>query len=147
MVWKRTLERWETKLVNCKVTPQTIWPIVKSLTKRGGQKAPSAIYGPIGPISHPIDKTNTIPVCLENQFRAVLCDCDHKQHVKGKVKAMLAIIDEDTLLISDPVRYLKKYNPRNQERQVELVLLCSRIIAIHTRQIRINVVFSENSLQ
>jgi hypothetical protein len=112
MVWKRALERWETKLVNCEVTPQTIWPIAKSLTKRGGQKAPSAIYGPIGPIFYPVDKANIIAVCLENQFTAHdLCDCDHKQHVKGKVEALLATINEEILLISDPVRSLKKYNP------------------------------------
>jgi hypothetical protein len=30
MIWKSALERWETKLVNCKVTPQAIWPIAKS---------------------------------------------------------------------------------------------------------------------
>jgi hypothetical protein len=46
MVWKRELERWETKLSNCKVTPQAIWPIAKSLTKRGGSKAPSAFTVP-----------------------------------------------------------------------------------------------------
>jgi hypothetical protein len=34
-VWKRTPERWETKLANCKVTPQAIRPIAKSLTKKG----------------------------------------------------------------------------------------------------------------
>jgi hypothetical protein len=35
MVQKRALERWETKLANCKVTPQAVWPIAKSVTKRG----------------------------------------------------------------------------------------------------------------
>jgi hypothetical protein len=30
---KRTLQQWKTKAANCKVTPQAIWPIVKSLTK------------------------------------------------------------------------------------------------------------------
>jgi hypothetical protein len=41
MAWKRTLERWETKIENCEVTPHAIWPIAKSLTKRGGPKAPT----------------------------------------------------------------------------------------------------------
>jgi hypothetical protein len=36
MVRKRALERWQT----------AIWRIVKSLMKRGGPKAPSAIHGP-----------------------------------------------------------------------------------------------------
>jgi hypothetical protein len=39
MVRKRVLERLETKLANCEVTPQTKWAIAKSLTKRGGSKA------------------------------------------------------------------------------------------------------------
>jgi hypothetical protein len=50
MVRKRALERWEIKMANCKVTPQAIWPIAKSLSKKGGSKAPSAIHGPLGHI-------------------------------------------------------------------------------------------------
>jgi hypothetical protein len=79
MVWKRALVRWETKLANCKVTPQAIRPIAKSLSKRGGPQAPSAIHGPLGPIFYPIDRANIIADCLENQFRVHdLCDCDHR---------------------------------------------------------------------
>jgi hypothetical protein len=69
MVWKRALDRWETKLANCKVTPQAMWPTGKYLTKRGGLKAPSAIHGPLGPIFYTTDKANIIADCLENQFR------------------------------------------------------------------------------
>jgi hypothetical protein len=69
------LERWETELANCEVTPQAIWAIAKSLTKRGGPKAPPAVHGPLGPIFYPIDKANIIADCLEKQFRAHdLCD-------------------------------------------------------------------------
>jgi hypothetical protein len=57
---RRTLERWETNLANCEVTPQAIWPIAKSLIKRGGPKAPSAIHGPLGPTFYPVDKANII---------------------------------------------------------------------------------------
>jgi hypothetical protein len=80
MVQKETLERLETKrletkLANCEVTPQAIWPIAKSLTRRGGPKTPSAIHGPLGLIFYPIDKANIVACCLENQFRAHdLCD-------------------------------------------------------------------------
>jgi hypothetical protein len=67
------------------VTPQTIWPTAKSLTKRNGPKAPSAIYGPLGPILYPIDKANIIADCLETQFRAHdLCDCGHRRHVEAQ---------------------------------------------------------------
>jgi hypothetical protein len=75
MVQKRAHERWETKLANCEVTHQVIWPIAKSLAKSGGPKTPSEIHGPLGPIFYPIDKANIIADCLENQFRARdLCD-------------------------------------------------------------------------
>jgi hypothetical protein len=40
----------EIKLANCEVTPEAIWAITKYLKKWGGPKAPSAIYGPLGPI-------------------------------------------------------------------------------------------------
>jgi hypothetical protein len=43
-------------MTNCEVTPQEIWPIAKSLLKRGGPKALHAIHGPLGPIIHVIDK-------------------------------------------------------------------------------------------
>jgi hypothetical protein len=38
MVQKRALERWETKMANYEVTPQPIWSIAKSLSRRGGPK-------------------------------------------------------------------------------------------------------------
>jgi hypothetical protein len=89
MIQKKALERWETKLANCEITPQEIWPIVKSLTKRGGPKAPSAIHGPLGLILYPNIKATIIAVCLEKQFRAHdLCDCDHSRYVEVKVKAL-----------------------------------------------------------
>jgi hypothetical protein len=76
MVRKGALERWETKLANCEVTPQTIWHIAKSLSERGVPKAPPGIHGTVGPIFYAISKANTIAACLENQFRVHdLCDC------------------------------------------------------------------------
>jgi hypothetical protein len=41
---------------NYEVTPQAIWPIAKSLTKRGGPKATTAIHGPLGPVFYPNEK-------------------------------------------------------------------------------------------
>jgi hypothetical protein len=70
MFQKRALEIWETKLANCEVTPQAIWPIEISLAKSSWPKAPSEIHGPLGPIFYPIDKDNIITHCLEDQFRA-----------------------------------------------------------------------------
>jgi hypothetical protein len=48
MTRRKVLERWETKLGNCEVTPQAMWPIAKSLMKRGGPKALTAVHGPLG---------------------------------------------------------------------------------------------------
>jgi hypothetical protein len=70
MVQKRALEGLQTKLASCKVTPEAVCSIVKSLTKRGGPNAPSAIHGFILSIFDPLSKAGIISDCLENQFRA-----------------------------------------------------------------------------
>jgi hypothetical protein len=89
IVLKRALERWETKLANCAVTPETICPIAKFLTNRGAPKALSAIRGPLGPIFCAVNKANIIANCLENQFRVHdLCDCDHRRLVEAQVEAL-----------------------------------------------------------
>jgi hypothetical protein len=110
---KPALERWETKLANCEVTPQAVWPIAKSHSKIDIPKASSAIHGPLGPIFYPINKANIIADCSENLFRVHdLCDCDHRQHVEAEVEALLAIIDEDILVNFRPYDVSKKkYNP------------------------------------
>jgi hypothetical protein len=48
MTRKKALERWETKIGNTEVTAQVIWSIAKSLLKRGGPRAPTAIHGASG---------------------------------------------------------------------------------------------------
>jgi hypothetical protein len=45
MTHKEALELWETTIGNNEVTPQVISPIVKSLPKRDGPRAPTAIHG------------------------------------------------------------------------------------------------------
>jgi hypothetical protein len=57
---KRALERWETKIENCEVTPQAMCPIAKSLTKSGGPKTPTAIHGLLGPVFYTNEKVNVI---------------------------------------------------------------------------------------
>jgi hypothetical protein len=70
--------------------------MAKSLSKRGGPRAPFEVHGPLGPIFYPIDKANITEDCLENQSRAHdLCDCDHRRHVEAKVETLLATVDED----------------------------------------------------
>jgi hypothetical protein len=64
---------------NCNVTPQSIWPITKSITKMGGPKATSAIHGSLGPILYPFHKDNIITDCIEDQFRSHdFCNCDRR---------------------------------------------------------------------
>jgi hypothetical protein len=78
----------------------------------GGTKAPSAIHGPLGHMFCPISKTNIIADCLEKQFRVhVLCDCDHRRHVKAQVEALLAIVDEDIPVNPQFLTFQKKYKP------------------------------------
>jgi hypothetical protein len=64
MVRKRALKRRETKLENCEVTPQAVWPIAESLSKMSRPRAPSEIHGLLNPIFYPIDKANIIANCL-----------------------------------------------------------------------------------
>jgi hypothetical protein len=52
----------EIKVGNCEVTPQALWPIVKSLMKRDGSKAPTAIHGPLGKTYHPDEKANVLRI-------------------------------------------------------------------------------------
>jgi hypothetical protein len=91
------------KLTNCEVRPQAVWPIVKSLLKRGGPKAPSAIHGPLGAIIYPINKANIIADCIGNPFRAHdLCDCHHRGHVEAQVEVPMTTVDEDIPVIFRP---------------------------------------------
>jgi hypothetical protein len=57
---KSALDRWEAKLSTCEVTPQEIWSIAKSLLRRDGPKAPTAIHGLSGLKFYLIDKANAI---------------------------------------------------------------------------------------
>jgi hypothetical protein len=108
IVQKRALEIWETKLANCEITPQAIWPFAKSLSKRGGPKAPSAIHGPLGSIFYPINKANIITDCLENQFRVPdLCDCGHRWHVEAQVEPSWLLLMKIPV-VSDPVTSQKE---------------------------------------
>jgi hypothetical protein len=58
---RKALERWETKISNAEVTPQAIWPIVKTL-KRDGSRALTAIHGASGLKFHPSNKANEVAV-------------------------------------------------------------------------------------
>jgi hypothetical protein len=72
---RKALERRETKIADTEVTLQAIWPIAKSLMKRVGPKASTAIRGPLGFTFHPLEKTSAIAYCLQNQFTShELCD-------------------------------------------------------------------------
>jgi hypothetical protein len=68
MTGRKALERWETKVGNCEVTPQALLLIPKSLMKRDGPKAPTALHGPLGIIYHPNEEASVIADCSENQF-------------------------------------------------------------------------------
>jgi hypothetical protein len=68
MTQKKALKRWETQIGNCTVTPQAIWHMAKSLMKRDGRRAPTAIHGSLGLKFYPTEKANVIADCLENQF-------------------------------------------------------------------------------
>jgi hypothetical protein len=92
---KKALERWETKIENREITPQVIWPIAKSLTKRGEPKPPTAINGPSGTVFYPNEKANVIKNYLENLYTPQkMCDTDHERRVEAQVQTLLTTVDD-----------------------------------------------------
>jgi hypothetical protein len=73
MTREKALERWESKLANTELSPQAIWPIVKSLANRDGPRAPTVIHGPLGPKFQPADKANAIADCSESSSYPINC--------------------------------------------------------------------------
>jgi hypothetical protein len=70
-----------------------MWSIAKSLLKRDGPGAPTAIHGSSGLKCHPSDKANTIADCLENQFmHHELCHENHERLVEARVQALLKAV-------------------------------------------------------
>jgi hypothetical protein len=96
MTRKKAFERRETKICNCEVTPQSIWPIAKSLLKRDGPRAPTAIHGRLGLKFFPLEKANAFADILEDQFTPHdLCDENHERRVKARVQALLEAVDNN----------------------------------------------------
>jgi hypothetical protein len=97
MTRKKALERWETKTNNTEITPEAIWPIVKSLLKRDGPRAPTAIHALSGLNFHPSEKANATADCLENQFtHHDLCDENHERREEARVQIPLEAADSKT---------------------------------------------------
>jgi hypothetical protein len=56
MTHRKALEQWETKVWNCEVTTQALWPILEMLMKTDGPKEPTAVHAPLGITYHPNKK-------------------------------------------------------------------------------------------
>lgn len=66
----------------------------KSLLKRDGPKAPTAIHGPSGLKVDPFEKTNEVADCLENQYtHHGLCDENHGGRVKARDQDLIKAVD------------------------------------------------------
>jgi hypothetical protein len=103
MTRRKALEWWETNVGNYEVTPQALWPIAKSLMKRDGPKASTAIHGPLGIKYQPSEKVNVIADYLENQFTSHnLGDENHERQVETTVQALVASVSGTPLGIVRP---------------------------------------------
>jgi hypothetical protein len=92
MTRKKALERWESEISNIEAIPQALWPIAKSLQKRDGPRAPSAIHGSSDLIFHPSEKSNAIADCSENQTTDHdLYDENHERRAEARVQALLEV--------------------------------------------------------
>jgi hypothetical protein len=47
MTHRKSPDRLETKVRKCEVTPQALWPLVKSLMKRDELEAQTTVHGPL----------------------------------------------------------------------------------------------------
>jgi hypothetical protein len=91
MTRKKTLERWDTRLGNCEVTPQAIWSTARALLYRDAPRAPTVFHGYSGLRFLPKIKLTD---CLENRFtHHDLCDEHHERRVEANVQALLETED------------------------------------------------------
>jgi hypothetical protein len=96
MTQKKLKEQWDTKMGNCEVTPQAIWPMAKAILNRDEPKAPTVIHGYSGLVFLPLEKANAIADCLENRFtQHVLCEESHERRVETTVQDTLETEDTD----------------------------------------------------
>jgi hypothetical protein len=96
MVQQNAIKRWESKISNSEITHHAIWPLAKSLMKRDGPKAPTAILSPLGLKFLPLEKANVIADCLENQFSPQdLCEDYHKWQVVARIQALFKATDNN----------------------------------------------------
>jgi hypothetical protein len=96
MTRRKSLERWETRMGNCEVTPQAIWPTAKPLMKTDGPRAPTAIHGPLGFKFYPLQKEKATADCLENLFTPHdLCDENNERRVEARIQALLESVDNN----------------------------------------------------
>jgi hypothetical protein len=106
MTRNRALERWETNIGNCEVTPKITWPIAESLLKRVGPRALTAIHGPLGLQCLPLEKANAVDDCLGNQFTPHdLCGETHERRVEARVQALLDAVENNLLNVKDHAIY------------------------------------------
>jgi hypothetical protein len=95
MTHRKALEWWETKVKNCEVTPQALWPTVESLMKRDG---PTTVHGPLGITYHLNEKVSAIVDSLENQFTSHdQHDKNHMRQVETGVQALFASANDTPL--------------------------------------------------
>jgi hypothetical protein len=83
---------------NCEVTPEAMLPTAKSLMKRDGPKAPTAVHGPLRTTHLPKEKANAIADCLEFQLTSPdLCHENHERRVEARVQALIASVEDTPL--------------------------------------------------
>jgi hypothetical protein len=93
---KKALKRLETKIGNCEVTPQSIWPIAKSILKRDGPRVTTAIRGHLGLKFLPLEKASPIADSFEKQFTPHdLSDKNNEGRMEARVQALLETEDNN----------------------------------------------------
>jgi hypothetical protein len=104
MTRKKALERWEIRISNLEVTPYGTLFFAKSLLKRDGPRAPTAIHGVPDLKFYPFEKVKALADGLEIQFTPHdLSDGNYGRRVEARVQALLETLDTNPLKGKDHV--------------------------------------------
>jgi hypothetical protein len=96
MTKKMLKEQWDTKMENCEITPQVIWPMAKTMLNKDAPKFPSMIHGYSSLKFLPLEKANAIADFLKIVSYNMICEENHEREMETTVQGTLETDDTDT---------------------------------------------------
>jgi hypothetical protein len=98
--------------------------------KRDGQKASTAVHGPLGITYHPKEKANEVANCLENQFIFYdMCFENNERRVETRFQELFVSVDDT------PLGKVRPYNIHKLVNTLKLRKTC-RLVGIPREYLR-----------